>query len=100
MVTHCPDCREVQMRAQTFVAGLAILSATLVSATPPSENQGTEKQPGDRQLELALTSPQAFMFGEQAISRTDPAFDLAVTSARGVQGKPEIVHIRPGTMRI
>jgi len=58
----------------------------------------------DLMLEQALSDPSIFMFGETASSKTDPnaprGFDLVITSARNVKGEREIVHVRPGTMRI
>jgi hypothetical protein len=87
------------MRVLTSVAGLAILSATLVSAAPPAGSTPPEK-PGDGLLDLALRSPEAFFFTEQGMSKTDPGFDLVVTSARDVQGNAQAVPVRAGTMRI
>jgi len=60
--------------------------------------------PADGELDNALRNPNAYMFGERVTSKTDPtaphSFDLVITSARGVDGKPEQVMVRPGTMRI
>ena len=58
----------------------------------------------DGALDNALKNPHVYMFGERVTSKTDPTaphgFDLVITSARDVDGKPEQVMVRPGTMRI
>jgi hypothetical protein len=88
------------MRIQSFLAVLAILAATIVSAAPPFDVPATEKETGDRNLQEARSNPQVFVFGEQAFSKTDPGFDVVITSARGVDGKQENVQVRTGTIRV
>jgi hypothetical protein len=58
----------------------------------------------DAELVAARGSLEAYMFGEQAVTKTDPAapysFNLVVTSARGPDGAPEKLLVRRGTMRV
>lgn len=81
-------------RRTLLAAGVGVLAGGTVKAAPPV----------DGELASALRDPQAFMFGEKTTSKTDPSaphsFNLVVTSALGVDGKPQKVSIRPGTVRV
>ena len=60
-------------------------------------------QPGqvDQMLRSARESPTSFMIYEATTSRADdPAFELIITSARGIDGKPETVRVMSGSMRV
>jgi hypothetical protein len=82
-------------RRTLLTAGVGVLAlGQSAEAAPPT----------DGELDNALKNPHVYMFGERVTSKTDPtaphSFDLVITSARGVDGKPEQVMVRPGTMRI
>jgi hypothetical protein len=88
------------MKIQMFVLGLVILLFGSLS-TMPAADSGRREPSADGLLELALQTPQAFMFAEHVTSTTgDSSKDLIVTSARSLQLNPETVIICPGTMRI
>ena len=87
------------MKVQPFLFGLAVLSAAIVSATPPADGQPSE-QPLDSMFENALKNPQSFMFREHATSKIDAHKELIVTSALDEHGTPQKVYVRSGTMRI
>jgi hypothetical protein len=88
------------MKGMTTVAALVVLSAALVSARPPADPPPAE-QCVDPLLDAAHRHPETFMFGETVITtKTDPRFDLVVTTAREERGKPTSVAVRTGKVRI
>jgi hypothetical protein len=92
--------------AVKLVAGLAVGAGALAAREAQSQEPKRvadlppPKPPADTMLARALASPQGFLFAEQIVSKSDPAFDVVVTSARDLEGKPDRVVIRTGTMRI
>ena len=91
------------MNGSTFLAGLVILSATLVSGAQTPAGKAPAK-PVDTGLENALQHPSHYMFGEQVTfktSVTEPhTFDLIISSANDPLYGGKGVTVRPGTMRI
>ncbi len=87
------------MRLPTSVAAIGILSTSLALTASTSSSQ-PQAATADPMLQAALQSTQHFLITEQAISKTDPNFDVVVTSAKDAQGKRESVYIRTGTTRI
>jgi hypothetical protein len=74
-----------------------MLWAGVLLAEPPTDGQQTV----DQMLKQAQDhGPGAFMFQEQTTSQCDAKRDLIITSAQGVQQKPEPLTVRPGTMRV
>lgn len=72
-----------------------------VSVTPTSSAKDQpQEQAVDQMLKNARNGIGAFMFIEHATSKTESRDDLVITSARGVNGTPQQVRIRPGTTTI
>ena len=84
-------------RRMLLAAGMSVLAGG-------TARSGDARAAADAELESALRNPQGYMFVEKATSKTDPSaphsFEMVVTSARGVDGKPQKVSVRPGTMRV
>ena len=79
---------------------VALFSMSLGSATAPATD-GAAQPARDALLQTAKDSPSAFMFTEVNTSRADEsAYELIITSARGVNGLPETIYVLPGSMRV
>src|SRR5206468_12463186 len=82
-------------RRTLLAAGVGVLAGGTVQSADP------KVVPADPELESALRNPNYYMFGEKTSSKSEPSsFELVVTSARGVDGKPQKVSVRPGTVQI
>ena len=91
------------MNGSTFLAGLAILTATLVSGAQTPAGKPAAK-PVDEELASAIKNPSNYFFSEQITfktSVTDPhTFELIITSAKDPEHDRRGEIVRPGTMRI
>lgn len=101
------------------LAGLTILGAAIVSATPTQEESATaapanaaaaaaapqaaaKEEPADPMLDCAIRTDGlgGLMFGAHAVSKIHPHTELVVTSARDAEGRPTKLFIKSGTVRV
>jgi hypothetical protein len=98
-----PDMSNVSRRdAVKLAAGLAVGAGGLAAqgARGQEPKKVADPPPADTLLAHALKNPHGLMFGEEVVSKSDTGFDLVVSTARDVQGKPDTLNIRSGTMRV
>ena len=87
----------IALTAATLTATALLAADPQTPPTPPS----TPQKPHDEALKIARENPTGLMFTASTTSRADElAYELVITSAKGIDGTPERVRLLPGSIRI
>jgi len=85
----------------TLCFAFAAASTPAIPPTIPPATAPAPRPPRDEMLQTAMDHPSSFFFTETTTSRADEvAYELIITSARNIDGKPETIYVLPGSMRV